>query len=412
MKHVCLFLLLFLLAGCNAGSGNSETSPVPMPIHTSAATAPSNALPADGEAMPSVVWPEPTSTPMPEPDPIATLLATMTLEEKLGQMFICAFRVDPDGKGITAVNEKSTAFIEHYGIGGVILFSENITGAEQISDYIAHMQALARIPLFIAIDEEGGRVTRTRSLDEPTIPPAAQIGQAGDTGLAYRYGADIADYLKLYGFNLDFAPDADVNANPHNPVIGDRSFSDDPVTAGKMASAFASGLTDHGIYAALKHFPGHGNTVKDSHHGIASVQSELDDMRSMELIPFQMGIDAGVPFVMVGHLSTPNVTGNYEPAIFSSFWVTDMLRNEMGFTGVAITDALDMGAVTQHYAPGEAAVKAVTAGIDILLMSESFDEAYNALLTEVTNGHITMERIDQSLTRILTAKMKFLGISS
>ena len=338
---------------------------------------------------------------------VEEIIAGMTIEQKVGQMFFAAFRRNATG-GITQINQNITNAINNYNIGGVILFSENIQSPQQVTDYIASLQnsslEAGNPRLFIGIDEEGGRVSRTGALDVPRIPSALSIGERGDTQLAYNSARTIAEYLKPLGFNVNFAPVADVFTNPVNTVIGDRAFARNAHLAANMVEAFTKGSLGGNIIPTLKHFPGHGDTVQDSHFDAATIYGTLEELAKREFLPFEAGISAGAPFVMMGHISTPNVTGNNIPALFSSFWMQDILRDMLGFDGVIITDALDMGAVTHYYTAEAAAVQAILAGVDILLMPQDLSRAYTAVLNAVRDGIITEARIDESVRRILTAK--------
>lgn len=353
---------------------------------------------------------ETVSEPSPPPvDPLDEYLSTcineMSLEEKVGQMFMCAFR--DRNQVLIEISDDMKNTVRDYHLGGVILFGENIHGEAQTRKLIADLQNESTIRLFVAVDEEGGAVSRLSALGYDKLPNASQIGLSGDSGQAFEQGLTIAASLKGLGFNLNFAPVADISTNNRNTVIGARAFSDDPEIAGEMVREFVRGLQGEGVIAALKHFPGHGDTNEDSHSGLAFVTHDMDRLNEKELVPFQMGIDAGTGFVMVGHISVPKVTGNDEPAIFSEKIVTEILREQLKFDGVIITDALDMGAVVKHYGSGETAVKAVVAGVDVLLMPQDLDAAFNAVLNAVQNGEVSESRIDESLRRILRTKALF-----
>lgn len=332
------------------------------------------------------------------------LMKDMTLSQKVGQMIFYAFRRNADGTGVTKMNKFIKDSIDYYGIGGIALFSENIHSTEQVTDYINELQKTSSIPLFIGIDEEGGRVLRTKSLNVPRIPSAWSIGSTDDPKKAYDTAKTIANYLTPLGFNVDFAPVADVYTNSANKVIGDRAFSNNARKVGNMVREFTKGLLDNRILPTLKHFPGHGNTSEDSHYGISTTKKTLAELNACEFIPFQEGIDAGAAFVMVGHISVPNVTYNYEPALFSSFLLEDVLRGTLNFNGIIITDALDMGAISQYYTYSEAAVKAVAAGVDMLLTASNINDIYDGVINAVKSGEIPMQRIDDAVKRILTAK--------
>ena len=335
---------------------------------------------------------------------IEYIIDNMSLEEKIGQMFFCAFRRDNNGAGITQINQDIINILDNYYIGGVILFSENIASAQQVINYINDLQAASALPLFISIDEEGGRVSRTGSLDLPRISAALETVS---THSAYANAQTIANYLVPLGFNINFAPVADVFTNPENSVIGDRAYSREPEQAAELVKYAVTGMLDNFMIPTLKHFPGHGDTSTDSHFGAAATDKTLTDLLSCELIPFKSGIVAGAPFIMTGHISTPNITGDNEPALFSSYLLQDILRGELGFEGVIITDALDMGAVTRYYSAEQTAVKSVLAGVDMLLMPSDFEQAYNGLVQAVRSGDIKESRIDESVRRILSVKYKF-----
>ncbi|MCL2096743.1 MAG: glycoside hydrolase family 3 protein [Oscillospiraceae bacterium] len=335
---------------------------------------------------------------------VEILISQMTLEQKIGQMFFLAFRQDENGENITRINNNIKNIIENFGIGGIVLFSENIREKNQVIDYIESLQEISDIKLFIAIDEEGGRVLRTRNLDVPRISSALSIGRTGDAQYAYDAAAVIAGYLSPLGFNVNFAPVADVFTNSENTVIGDRAFSADPYEAGKFVESFTKGLLENNILPALKHFPGHGDTVSDSHFGAASTKKTLEELFVGEFIPFNGGIAAGAPFVMTGHISAPNITGNHLPATFSEFLLKNVLRKSLGFENIIISDALEMGAVAQYYNNAETAVNAVAAGVDMLLMPNNFREARDGLLNAVKSGELSEEKIDESVKRILNVK--------
>jgi beta-N-acetylhexosaminidase len=382
---LALILAVLTLSSCFLWDGVAET--------TRLFTREGAAGPADGEEAGDGVLGVPSAE-----EKIEIFISEMTLEEKIGQMFFLAFRYT------TRVDGSIENMIRNYGIGGVVLFGENIIDKNQTAEYINRLQGAANIPLFISIDEEGGRVLRTRNLDVPRIPNALSIGQTGDPQRAYNAAETIAGYLLPLGFNMDFAPVADVFTNPRNTVIGDRAFSTDADMAGEMVKSFTQGLLDNNILPALKHFPGHGDTIADSHFGIASTNKTLDELKECEFMPFIAGIEAGAPLVMTGHISAPNITGDNLPATFSYFLLTEILRGTLGFDGIIITDALEMGAVTRYFSCGETAVKSISAGVDMLLMPRNFEEAYNSLAEAVRSGEITEERINESVRRILTVK--------
>ncbi|MDE7297728.1 MAG: glycoside hydrolase family 3 protein, partial [Lachnospiraceae bacterium] len=233
-----------------------------------------------------------------------------------------------------------------------------------------------------------------------------EIGASGDRAGAYRAGRTIGGYLAELGFNLDFAPVADVWSNEKNAVVKYRSFGSDAQLVADMVREEIKGLEESGILSAVKHFPGHGSTAEDSHRGAAVVNRTLQELSECDFIPFQGAIEAGVPFVMVGHLSLPQVIGSDVPAILCKEIIGDILRKQLQFNGIVITDALDMGAVTDYYTSAEAAVLAVEAGADMLLMPENFQEAFQGILDAVKDGRLTEQRLDESVLRILTVKLR------
>jgi beta-N-acetylhexosaminidase len=303
---------------------------------------------------------------------------------------------------MTVLSEDGAKEIKDYHLGGVILFAENLDTLEQTQKLTEDLQKAAEIPLFIGIDEEGGRVSR---LNKSNIPHETMLspGEMTEPAQAEAAGHSIGETLGEIGVNVDFAPVADVNTNPDNPVIGIRSYSDDPEKAADMVSAFIQGLQGTGISATVKHFPGHGDTAADSHKGEVFVSHDLERLKTVEFVPFARGIDEGVDFVMVGHIKTPNATTDGLPATLSAQAVK-LLREDLKFNGVAITDAMNMQAITEYYGVGESVVMSVSAGIDIVLMPADLEEAYQALLLATQEGRISQERLEESLWRILGLK--------
>ena len=265
------------------------------------------------------------------------------------------------------------------------------------------------LPVFLATDEEGGQVRRLsgRGFDDvPYIDTMYSVGQTGDKKKAEETGKTIGTYLSEYGFNVDFAPVADIFSNPENTVIADRAFGNDADTVSGMVSSFVKGMKEAGVCATLKHFPGHGDTSEDSHAGGAASYRTLREMEESELLPFQAGIDAGAQFVMAGHISLPSVLPDDTPASLSYDILTGLLRNRMGFEGIIITDALNMGAVTSRYGSADAAVQAFMAGADMILMPADFESAYQGILQAAQYGIISEERLNDSVRRILCVKLE------
>ena len=354
---------------------------------------------------PQSTVPLPSAAPSVAPTPDSAL----TLEQKVGQLFIVrpdaldltlAQETINDAKadGVTELTDAMRDALRTYPVGGICQFGKNITDPAQIKRFNNDLQAACQTPLFIAVDEEGGRVSRLAN------NPAFDLPQYKNGAItdARAMGQDIGGYLKQYGFNMDFAPVADVNTNPDNPVVGDRAFSSDAETAAQMVAEAAQGLREHGILPTLKHFPGHGDTKEDSHTALAVTHKTLAELQNCEFLPF--AADSGLHAVMVGHIAAPNVTGDMTPATLSSELVGLIPDAE---NTLIVTDSLSMEAITATYTPGEAAVQALQAGCDLLLMPNGLPEAYNAVLQAVKDGTISEERLDRSVDKILRYKAVF-----
>ncbi len=398
-SYLRIFIIIFavLLAGCSGYSlPGDDFSPPP-----SAATADYPAVDVNAEY---------ANPPAPaDIDLIDELMAAMTLEEKVGQLFIAAFRNNYRGDPLLVLDERTAGQIEKYSLGGVIFFSENINTISQTTGLINEMQAVSKIPLFIAVDEEGGRVSRIGNnykMKTTKIPSAQEIGLADDPELAYRLGEVLGTELSALGFNMNFAPVADVNTNPHNPVIGDRSFGSDPAKVGVMVEQLTAGMQGQNISAVLKHFPGHGDTSLDSHLEAVTVNNDIERLREIEFIPFKRGIAAGADAVMTAHIKMPEIENEDIPATLSKKILTELLREELNFNGLIITDALEMKAITNYWSAARASVMALKAGADIILMPSSLDDAYHGILKAVRQGEISEERVEQSVRRILEVKLR------
>ena len=373
----------------------------------------------------------PTSCPeAPAADPINALLRQMTLREKVGQLFmvrpdaldpaLTQTQIDDErAAGVTELTGAMRAALQQYPVGGICQFGKNIEDPEQLTRFNADLQRASRWPLFIAVDEEGGAVARLANDPDFALPQyesAAAVGASGDPEQAREMGRTIGGYLKACGFTMDFAPDADVLTNPENPVIGDRAFSQDAETVARMAAAMAQGLQEQGVLPVYKHFPGHGDTAEDSHSGLARTDRTLAEMRGCEFLPFRLtenGFDPErLPAVMVGHIAAPALGDGDAPASLSYRLVTEVLRGEVleGAPVLVVTDSLSMGAVTERYGPGQAAVRALQAGCDVLLMPAGLAEAFDAVVAAVEDGTISAARLDESVARVLRAKQLYAGL--
>ena len=343
----------------------------------------------------------------------------MSLREKVGQMFFVRpealdtsihwneYQDLPDYK-LQQVNKTMRDVSKDYPIGGMILYAHNIEDEDQLGDFIAEIRKLNGSPL-LAIDEEGGRIARianNENFDVPKYESMAAIAESGDPSEAYKAAFTIGSYVKKYGFDIDYAPVADVNTNPENIVIGARAFSDDPETAAEFVVSYLNGLDSAGVIGTLKHFPGHGDVKTDTHSGYAETNKTWEEMLKCEMIPFKAGIEAGAQMIMTAHIAAPKVTGDDLPATLSSVILQDKLRGELGFKGIIVTDAMDMGAITTQFGNAEAAIKSIQAGVDVVLCSKDFTQVFDAVVNAVEKGNIKETRIDESVKRILELKAK------
>ncbi len=333
---------------------------------------------------------------------VSTTLSSMSLEEKIAQMFIIQNRTSVYTDDLQ--NELTT-----YKPGGLILFQENITSYEETLSLIKNIKSTSFVPLFIGIDQEGGSVQRISSLTDHNvtkIPYMYDLGGKNDEKLTKEVARVLALELRTFGINMDFAPSIDIWSNPKNTVIGKRSFGSNSDIVTHMGSIFGETLEENGILSVYKHFPGHGDTALDSHLGLPVIYKSFDDLSSFEWVPFQFVIDKGASAIMVGHLALPNITGDNTPATLSSKIVTDVLKDKLHFDGLIVTDALNMGALTKYYSERDIYRKAILAGNDLLLMPLSLERAISYIKEDVQNGVISEERIHDSVQKILTFKYR------
>lgn len=385
---VCLILsLLLALSACGTAP---EEPALPSPD-------------AEGVATPA---PTPTPEPTPTPDPVLTraeeLLAGMSLREKLCQLMIVRPEVLTGESPVTAAGETTRLALEQYPVGGLIYSVDNLVTQEQTREMIENTQSYSKIPLIISADEEGGNVGRLMyKLGTTFIHSMYSYKDMGED-TAYQNALTIGTDMVSCLFNTDFAPVADVWMNPANTVIGDRAYSDEFGQASELVAAAVRGFTESGVICCVKHFPGHGDTSTDTHEGAAAVDKSLEELRAGEFLPFEAGIEAGVDMVMVGHITVTAVDD--EPATISHEVITGLLREELGWDGVVVTDSLDMGALA-GYEIGEVCVKYLEAGGDIMLGIPDLAAALTALETAVTEGRLTEQRIDESALRVLMLKL-------
>ncbi|WP_159940624.1 MULTISPECIES: glycoside hydrolase family 3 protein [unclassified Nocardiopsis] len=346
--------------------------------------------------------PQPSASAEPfEPVLAPRLLAEMDLDDKIGQLLVLT------AQGTSAAD--NAAQIEAYRPGGLIYFDANLGDAEQIATMSTELQDLAAqqgqgVPLFLGIDQEQGIVVRlpvgTR------FPDAMAVGATRDTDLAALRASTTAEELTALGINLNYAPDADVNTDPDNPVIGIRSFGSDPDLVAEMAVTEALAYSEGGVASVAKHFPGHGDTDVDSHTGLPVIDLDRRTWEAEHLPPFRAAVDAGVDAIMTAHVLMPGLEGTEdpEPATISPALIDGILRDELGYDGVVTTDALNMEGVRQSHSDGEVAVRVLEAGVDQLLMPPDPAAAVSAIREAVEQGRLTEERLDESVLRVLTLK--------
>lgn len=445
LSAACL-LFLFLLGGCGKAvidpSTESPTASTPAPTESTGETqeetlqttpteeteitqptvqtSTDETMPDNTEKpQPKPTDPAPTEKPQPKPteptqetqqpakgySSVDEIIANMTLYEKICQMLIVTPEQLTGVSPVTVAGDATRNALNKMPVGGIIYNSANLKNKTQVRSLLANTQSYSKIPLILTCDEEGGRVTRLmRTVGTTYIGPMYQYKDQG-TETARKNALTIASDMRSLGFNADMAPVADVWSNPGNTVIGDRAYSDSFTQAAELIPAAITGFHQGGIATALKHFPGHGDTSADSHNGAVYVYKTLDALRQEEFLSFQAGINAGSDMVMIGHLIMADIDSQ-QPAPFSYRIVTQLLRGELGFNGVVISDALDMKALTNSYSSGEIARRCVAAGVDILLMPKNANETVKALQDAVASGEISEARINESVRRILNMKVR------
>ena len=334
---------------------------------------------------------------------IGRTIDAMTLDEKIGQLIIAGVEgASPDRRARRMIAEQH--------VGGVIFYKDNLVSPEETVVYVNSLRAwngANKAPLMLSVDQEGGIVSRLPGLER--LPDAVAIGETGQPAFAGAVGELLARACTAFGFNLNFAPVLDINSNPDNPVIGPRSFGATPEVVTQMGVAEMKAIRDAGIIPVVKHFPGHGDTAVDSHLELPVVRKGLEQLRNFEWQPFAEAIRQGADAVMVAHILFPQLDGEF-PSSLSRTIITDQLRGTLGFEGVVMTDDLTMGAIADHYGIGDAAVQAVEAGSDIVLVAHGYDNVdrvVQALKQSVNEGRLTEKRIDESVERILQLKERY-----
>ncbi|MGP4107642.1 beta-N-acetylhexosaminidase [Virgibacillus sp. L01] len=328
----------------------------------------------------------------------------ISLNAKIGQMIVA-------GISGTKLTKNAKKLINHYKVGGIILYRENMQTPEQTVNLTNNIRAENsdnHLPILLGVDQEGGKISKLPG-DLKKIPANGKIGERNNPEYSYKIGAYLGKMVKSFGFNLNFAPVLDVNSNPANPVIGERSFGEDPKVVSNLGIQTMKGIQSQGTISVIKHFPGHGDTSADSHLQLPTVNKTLMELENLELIPFKKAINNGADVVMVAHILLPQIDLEY-PSSMSQQIISGLLRQQLNFDGVIITDDMTMKAITNNYDIGNAAVQSVKSGSDIIMVAHDFNKVVtviNALKEAVEQGEITRERINKSVSRIMELKEKY-----
>ena len=339
-----------------------------------------------------------------ESDPILTkvnkLMDKMSIEEKIAQMLVVYYAKD-------TVDDNLKKSIKSTPFGGFILTRDNITTYDKTLKFVKDLQNNSSIPMIISIDEEGGNVQRLEYINDKKvthIPYMYELGKTNDISLAYDTAKVMAEELRTIGVNVTYAPVLDVYSNPNNPVIGKRSFSENTNIVSNMALSFSKGLEENKVISTFKHFPGHGDTDTDSHISLPIINKTYEELKETELIPFQKAIDSGAKIIMIGHIALPKIVGDNTPSSLSKKIVTNILKKDMHYDGLVITDALNMGALTNNYTDEEIYIKTIEAGVDLLLMPNGSKKAI-----EIIKKKVSEDRINESVRKILLFKYNYLN---
>lgn len=337
-----------------------------------------------------------------KPSLVDETLAGMTLHEKVCQMMFVTPEELTGEDGVTVAGDATRQALENYPVGGIVYFAKNLESQDQVKEMIDNSQKYSSIGLFVATDEEGGVVNRLMDTVGTTYIGSMYYYKDDGDETAYENAYTIANDMSALGFNLDFAPVADVWSNPDNTVIGERAYSDDYAQAAELVGNAVKGFNDGGVMCTLKHFPGHGDTAEDSHYSSAYVHRTKEEIMADEMQPFRSGIEAGAEFIMVGHLIVPDI--DEVPATLSYKIATGILRDELKFEGVVITDSFEMESIADNYSVDDAVVMSVKAGMDMILQPKDMASAVNSIEQAVADGELSEDRIDESVRRILTLK--------
>ena len=334
---------------------------------------------------------------------ISEVISKMSLEDKIGQMILA-------GISGTTMDTNTKKLISQFHVGGIIFYKNNLETPAQTVQLMNQLKTgnSSSLPLLLGIDQEGGRVTRLPG-GLVNFPSNKQIGKVNNPEFSYKVGTLLGHELKEFGLNLDFAPVLDINSNPNNPVIGDRSFGNKAEIVSKLGIQTMKGIQSQNVIPTIKHFPGHGDTSVDSHLELPIVNKSFKELKELELIPFERAIDQGADVVMVAHILLPQLDKT-NPASMSKAVMTDLLRKQLSFKGVIITDDMTMGAITEHFDIGKAAVESVKAGSDIILVGHDYNNVVkitSSLKTAVQDGEISEQRLNESIGRIIQLKRKY-----
>lgn len=352
----------------------------------------------------------------PEPDPgeetdwlevmVDETIAGMSLEDKVAGLFFITPEALTGTDIVIQAGETTREKLGEQPVGGLVYSSQNIRDESQLKEMLQNTKSYSKSAIFLGIEEEGGsRSPVAESGLVENTGKIADIGAAGDTSAAQNAGNTIGTYLAGYGFNVNLAPVADTAAEG-NTLIGDRAFGTDPALTASMVSAFVEGSKSTGVSTCLKYFPGMGDVTENAGEGMITSDKAIEAFTERDFPAYQAGISAGADFVMVSHLSLPNVTGDNTPSSLSGKVITEILRQQLGFTGIIITDAMNVAAITDYYTADEAAVKALQAGVDMIFMPEDYTTAYTGVLEAVQSGSLTEEQINESLRRIFRVKLR------
>jgi len=402
-------IALLMLMGCGKlnlrGTNQSNTPPV-NEVPSKSEPSDSNESAAQDQNQQEGEPSDNTSNTPTNVDKISEQISKMTLDEKVGQMVISGV----DGY----INDvHSSELITKYHVGGFILLGQNVKDTSQVLNLLnslkdTNKKSGSSIPLFLGVDQEGGRIDRMPPGFEK-FPTNKAIGQINNSTFSNSIGKSIGQEVKGFGFNLDFAPVLDINSNPKNPIIGDRSFGATSQVVTKLGIETMKGIRSENVIPVVKHFPGHGDTSVDSHTGLPILNNDLARLKSFELIPFAEAIKNNVDMIMIAHILFPKIDSKY-PATMSKTIITDVLRNSMKYKGLIITDDMTMGAITSNYNIGEAAVRSVNAGSNIILVCHDFDkevQVIEKIKAAVKDGTISQETINSSVYKILQLKQKY-----